>query len=237
VAELHGHRLQCYHLQAGRAERHELGGRVLEGGVILEEPELRVRAVTLDHGTPTLAYALEEAAHLNVRKERLVEDGLAAGPWLRELKTLVCRGELETIMTLPNGARDVVRAVAGRLLLERPGDKLVYATDFADTRANRRRIVELARGAHTLFCEAAFCETEVGQARATGHLTARACGEIAAEAGVGQLVPFHLSRRYERQPEIVLREVVAAFERIMVPDPLYELVFGDGGARAFTRGA
>lgn len=41
-------------------------------GLLLEEPSFRVRAVTLDHGTPVLAFAFETALRIRVRKERLI---------------------------------------------------------------------------------------------------------------------------------------------------------------------
>jgi ribonuclease BN (tRNA processing enzyme) len=62
----------------------------------------------------------------------------------------------------------------------------------------------------TLICEAVFCERDADHARYTGHLTARACGEIAAAAGVRQLIPFHFSPRYEGGAEDVYEEVAAA---------------------------
>ncbi|MGZ8215620.1 MAG: hypothetical protein ACXWTP_14100, partial [Methylosarcina sp.] len=68
-----------------------------------------------------------------------------------------------------------------------------------------------------LFCEASFLESDSDQARRTGHLTARACGEIATAADVKQLVPFHFSRRYETRPEAVYREVSAVCSRVVIP--------------------
>ena len=44
---------------------------------------LLLRAAVLDHGTPCLGFAVEEAAHLNVWRTRLEARGLPAGPWSR----------------------------------------------------------------------------------------------------------------------------------------------------------
>lgn len=44
----------------------------------------------------------------------------------------------------------------------------------------------------------------------------RACGEIAAAAGVRRLVPFHLSKRYDRRVGDVLNEVRRACPGIEV---------------------
>ena len=94
---------------------------------------------------------------------------------------------------------------------------MVYATDLADTKANRTALSALAHKADIFFCEASFLETDIEQARRTGHLTARTCGEIATCADVKQLVPFHFSRRYETKPEAVYLEISAACSRVIMP--------------------
>ncbi len=103
-------------------------------------------------------------------------------------------------MKLPDGSRRQAGELAAELLLIQPGKRLVYATDLADSEPNRERLVRFAWGAHTLFCEATFREQDRANARRNGHLTTRACGEIAATAEVGVLVPFHFSRRYQDDP-------------------------------------
>ena len=90
-----------------------------------------------------------------------------------------------------------------------PGQKLVYATDLADTAANRARLMALAQEANVLFCEAAFVAADAEPALRTGHLTARAGGEIAVAANVAARIPFHFSRRYQTEPERVYAEIRA----------------------------
>lgn len=66
--------------------------------------------------------------------------------------------------------------------------------------------------------QAPFLQRERAQAARTGHLTAdrarmwtaRACGEIAAAAGVARLVPFHFSRRHGAEPDAIYAEVMEA---------------------------
>lgn len=217
IAELHDDRLIRFTITAGDRSPSQAAGRDSHGGVLLDEPSFRVRAVTLDHGTPVLAFALEQPTLLNVRKERLAQEGLAPGPWLTALKRGIASGDDEGRVTLPDGRSGSVAALAEALIIARPGPKLAYATDLADTARNRERLVDLAGGAHTLFCEATFVEADAAQARRTGHLTARACGEIATAAAVTHLVPFHLSRRYEHEHERVYDEVRAVCSRVVVP--------------------
>jgi ribonuclease BN (tRNA processing enzyme) len=104
--------------------------------------------------------------------------------------------------------------LANELVLIRPGQKLAYATDLADTAQNRTCLETLAHHAHTFFCEAPFCQADAEQAARTGHLTARACGEIATAAAVERLVPFHFSRRYQDEPDRVYAEVQATCPRV-----------------------
>jgi ribonuclease BN (tRNA processing enzyme) len=118
---------------------------------------------------------------------------------------------------LPDDSEQPAGALADALILTSPGRRLVYATDLADTAENRARLQGLARNAHTLFLEAAFIEADEAQARKHGHLTARACGEIADAAGVARLVPFHLSRRYLDRPQVVYDEIKAVCPRVAVP--------------------
>jgi len=218
VAELHGATLRRCRLAPGLAEPLPLQPRAAAEGVLWAEPGFRVRAATLDHaGTPVLAFAFEPAAQFNVRKERLRARGLSPGPWLGELKELLRTGRGEASIALPDGSRASGTELAAELLLVSPGKRLVYATDLADTPANRSALVDLAHGAHSLFLEACFREAEAAQAARTGHLTTRACGEIASAAEVARLVPFHISRRYEAEPEQVYAEIASACPALVMP--------------------
>ena len=217
VAELHGEVLRRFRLQAGLAETQSLENKPVLDGVVLREPEFLVRAAVLDHGTPVLAFAFEPAFQINVRKEQLIGRQWAPGPWLNELKRHIAAGDRAARIALPEGRTATVEELAEELTLITPGANLVYATDFADTEANRRKVINLARDAHTLFCEASFLEEQRGQAARTGHLTARACGEIANETGTRYLVPFHFSRRYEERPWRIYDEIAAVCPRVVIP--------------------
>ncbi|MGI9336722.1 MAG: Clp1/GlmU family protein [Gammaproteobacteria bacterium] len=181
-------------------------------GLLVEEPWFRVRAVELDHGTPVLAFRMECAQQINIRKELLEERDWPPGTWLTRLKRCLHAGDLHARIELPNGQTASANELGQELAVFAPGPVLAYATDLADTRENRARLVSLAHGADTFFCEASFVHKDADKARGTGHLTATACGEIAAAARVRRLVPFHFSRRYELSPERVYQEVQCALQ-------------------------
>ena len=218
VRELHGDRLKCFHLQAGCTERQLLEEVEVVDGILLNEPGFRIRCVTLDHyGTPVIAYAFEPDKQINIRKDRLEARGLGPGSWLNELKqNLLCRNETAMIQ-LPDGSEASTRSLADELVLVMPGKKLVYATDLADTDSNRQQLIKLAKHAHTFFCEAAFIEADADYAARNGHLTTRACGEIATEAGVSRLVPFHFSRRYTDNPLQLYNEIKFYCTHVLMP--------------------
>ena len=207
-------------LQAGKPGRKALVDQPAHDGILLNDPGFMVRAVTLDHGISVLAFAFEASRQINVRKEQLERHRLNPGPWLTRLKRHILAGELDEKVILPDGRSDTVASLAAGLTLIRQGIKIVYATDFADTPENRMRLVGLAEAAHTLFCESTFSVREAEQARRTGHLTTRACAEIANQAKVDHLIPFHFSRRYERRPWEMYDEIAALCPRVVIPRPV-----------------
>jgi len=187
-------------------------------GIILDEENFLVRVAFLEHSIPCLAYAFEEKRHVNFMKNRLTELGVPVGPWLSELKAAVLRGDPEGTEIQPTDGRGAASdrsftlgELKERVLTLVPGEKVVYVTDTAFSDDNRRRIVELSRGADYLFIEATFLEADQVRARDRAHLTARQAGELAHAAGVARVFPFHFSPRYLGREQELRRELAAAF--------------------------
>lgn len=217
VNELHGGMLRSFRLQAGLSEVDTLDEVPVIDGVILQDSGFCIRAVALDHHTLVLAYAYEPEKEIKVRKDRLQVRNLEPGPWLGELKRCLLEENEDILITLPDGSEECAAVLAAELVLISVGKKLVYATDFGDTEANRQRLAALTAQAHTLFCEAYYLEKDRQLAMRHGHLTAHACGEIATQAGVARLVPFHFSPRYEKDPQALYDELNAACLRTVLP--------------------
>jgi ribonuclease Z len=217
ISELRDQKIRRYRIRAGQGKPDISGEEPAEEGVLLRDCAFQVRGTTLDHRTPVLAFVLEMKFDLNVRRERLAALGWTPGRWLSDVKAHIASGERDTMVALPDGTTQTAGRISDEILILRPGPKLAYATDLADTIQNRTRLQALAEGAHTFFCEAHFCEADIGQSVKTGHLTTRACGEIAAGAQVERLVPFHFSRRYEDDPARIYEEVSKRCSRTVVP--------------------
>ncbi len=191
----------------------DLGSGRLAGATIRAEETFRISTAVLDHRLPCLAFAIEEAQHANVWKNRLVERGLTVGPWVRDLKRAVVGGRPDDFpipVAAASGATTPLGALRD-LVTVTPGQKIAYVTDVADTPANRTKIVALARGADVLFIEAAFARADAAIAAERAHLTTAAAGAIARAAGARRIEPFHFSARYAGQEEQMVAEVMAAF--------------------------
>ncbi len=214
-------RLRCAQFRSRRRfEREILPERAAPEGVLLESPSFRVRTMPLaHHDIPSLAFAFEEGTHMNIWKNRLAALGLPTGPWLTQLKEQVRAGAPDTTRIrvhwrTRDGARDVMMslgALKSQVLQFVPGQRVCYVTDVADTPGNRETLASFLRGTDVLFIEAVFLEEDRQHAIRKAHLTARAAGEIAREAGVRLAVPFHFSPRYLGREEDLRREFEVAW--------------------------
>ncbi len=91
---------------------------------------------------------------------------------------------------------------------------IVYTSDTSFSA--KSKIVEFAKGADLLICEASLLET-YGFPEINSHLTARQAGIIAKEAKVKELMlthfwPEELPRRYVKEAKKELKKVIAARE-------------------------
>ena len=213
VGEVDGAQLRWTELRAGQRAQPR-GVTEATDGVVHREAGFLVRAAVLDHGIDVLAFRYEEADRLRLIEDRVRERGLAPGPWVGEVRRSILGGAPDDIVRIPGGLERPAGELAEALFEREPGQVIVYATDLADSPGNRAALTDLARGAHILLCEARFVDSDADRARETSHLTARACGEIARDAGVELLVPFHFSVRYSEKREAVYDEVAAIFPRI-----------------------
>ncbi|MEW6488551.1 MAG: ribonuclease Z [Thermodesulfobacteriota bacterium] len=177
------------------------------------EPAFAVWAAELDHQVPSLAFALEEPVHVNVSRPALEALGLAPGPWVRRLKEAVQAGEPpQTPIPLPGGGHGSLGTLeAAGAVLRTEGQKLAYVADCLWNAEGAGRAAALCRGAHVLYCEAAFLSRDGARARERYHLTAAQAGELARRAGAGELRIFHFSPKYRGREAELLAEAAEAF--------------------------
>jgi ribonuclease Z len=202
-----------------RFARRDESTTELEDGLLLAEPAFTVRCAVLDHRTPCLGFAVQEAMHVNVWRNRLEELGLAPGPWLKDVKRAVLAGAPDDTAIVARcldadggGERRLVLGeLRERALQVVPGQKIAYVTDVVGHAENVRRIARLAADVDLLYIEAMFLDADAADAARKFHLTARQAGAIAREARARIMVPFHFSPRYSAREAELRAEAQAAF--------------------------
>jgi ribonuclease Z len=173
----------------------------LEPGDAASFGEYAIHAFRTDHTASSLGFALMEADRLGrFDVAKALAAGVPNGPLFGRLH----RGE---DVELPDGT--VVRAddLVGDA---RPGRKLVYSADTRPCQAT----VDAADGADLLVHEATFGTDDGPRAVETRHSTAREAAEVAAEAGVRQLILTHFSARHSEQPGRLVAEARKVFAHV-----------------------
>jgi ribonuclease Z len=176
-----------------------------KGPAVLEDAFFRVEAAALDHKIVSMAYAVIERTHLNVRQGSLEAADLRPGPWLNVLKSAIRNHAPDaTPIEVAPGDRRPLAELRDALLDVTPGQKVAYAVDTLFSPANAERIIRLARDADLFYCESPFLDEDIDQATRRYHLTARQAGALARAARARRLNVFHFSPRYEgRYGELV----------------------------------
>ena len=175
--------------------------RAIEPGVIFKADDFQVRAFPVYHrGPDCYGFVFEEKAHRPFLPEKAEALGVPPGPLRRELVD-------GNPVRLESGKLVKPDEVLGETV---PGAKLVHVGDAGRT----DDILEHAHNSDALVVEATYLEEEREMAKEFAHLTARQGAELAVEAGVGQLLLTHVSRRYRESD--VLAEAQAIFPKVAV---------------------
>jgi ribonuclease Z len=194
----------------------------LEPNEELDRDGYRIAAFNVRHRVQAYGYALIEADRPGRFDEQAaIGLGVRAGPDFGRLQ----RGET---VTTEDGTAIAPEQILGET---RRGRKLVLSGDTAPCDMT----VAVAHGADLLVHEATFGDEEADRARETGHTTARAAAEVAAEAEVELLALTHLSPRH---PAGALRaEARELFDRTIVPRDFdrVDLPFPEKGAPVHVR--
>lgn len=180
-------------------------------GIVMKDAVYTVKAALLSHDIPCLGFSLEEDFHINIDKAALEELGLPVGPWLGAFKGMVReRATPDTIVRVDD--REISFSDLGHIATVTEGQKISYITDVSPEKENLHRIRELVRDSDTLYCEAYFLDEDKDRAVERHHLTAKMAGEIAREAGVGNLVLMHFSPKYKEETHRIKAEAMKEYK-------------------------
>ncbi|MCA9174285.1 MAG: hypothetical protein KDB14_07335 [Planctomycetales bacterium] len=184
-----------------------------DAGVLLDAPGHTIESIALKHHGISLAYLIREKPRKNIDMTALSAHGLRPGPWLQALKDDSQNGDVAVGGTSYSLER--LRELAVR---ESPGQSVAYVTDFLLDAETHERLVAWLSGCDVLVCEGQYLHQDLELAHRNHHATATLVGRLARDAGVGELVLFHLSERYTREEWLALRdECRAQFARAKFP--------------------
>ena len=174
-----------------------------------------VEALLMDHGTPSVAYIVRETPRVNVDAAKLTGLGLRPGPWLQKVRGPRA-DETETVEV--GGVARGVRELQNLLLTETAGESVAYLTDFLLDEAAAEKLGSALAGVSAVVCESQYRHADLELAIRNRHMTATQVAMLAKRAGVGKLVLFHLSDRYQPvQWKEMLAEAQAVFPATELP--------------------
>lgn len=183
--------------------------KVLKPGDAIKFKGYSVEAFRTFHSVPSVGYALKEDPKPGrFNKARALELGVPEGPLFSRLH----RGETVTV----NGKEIKSSEVVGE---PRPGRTIVYTGDTVASAS----FLSFLRDADVWISESTFGDDMVAKAEETLHSTAGSVAELAAKAGVKQLVLTHVSSRYSTDTAPLLEDAKKKFENVVVAEDFTEI--------------
>jgi len=162
-------------------------------GKLLDTEYYEIWGHILDHGIPTLAYALKEKDSWIIDKDSMQKMALAPGRWCASLKDPAIP---ESEKILIGEDTHILGDLRKKLLCNKKGEKIAYATDFFLREEPSDDLLEFLANSDTLVAECSYLHEDETLARKNYHQTSSTIGELARAAGVKKLILIHISPRY-----------------------------------------
>jgi ribonuclease Z len=156
---------------------------------------VHIYASILDHGTPSIAYKYMLPPRTQVDAERIKQDGLSEGAWIREVQLCEATGENRPISI--GGQQYLTRDLADKYLIPLESVAVGYLTDIAFSKENVAKLYKLFAGLSMLIGETSFLDDDRSRAFEKKHLTTKMTSLIAAAVGAKDFKPFHFSNIYK----------------------------------------
>ncbi|CAH0179743.1 Ribonuclease Z [Peribacillus sp. Bi96] len=188
----------------------------IEEGIVFEDEQFTVTAMSLDHGIYSVGYRIVEKERPgSLLVDRLLSEGVKPGPLFKALKN----GQ--------NVSLDDGRVLNGKDYLGAP-QKGRIITILGDTRVCSNALI-LAESADYLVHEATFSAAEAEMASAYYHSTTLQAAETALKAGAKHLILTHISSRYtvedserlKEESKAIFANTIMAEDLMAIRVPLY----------------
>lgn len=176
-------------------------------GKFFENDDFYLESMKMVHNTLCNAYCFVQKGERRIDKKKLKKSLLPQGPLLKKLKL----GKMVNYKGKKYNPKD--------LTFKEDDVKICFVLD---TKLNKK-IVPFVKDSNVFVCEATFEQGKEEMAREKYHLTSGQAAEIAKRAKVKKLVLTHVSQRYEKKLESVLKSATKIFKRSSLVDDLYEI--------------
>lgn len=192
------------------------GEQRLQGQVVYANDYLQIEAVLCDHKIPVLAFCCRERPSFAVDRQQLQRAGLAAGPWLGELKRRFYSGFVDgkPIHLWRHAGKDIIPGTApdaARLYraICRPtlAASIGYISDVGYSPENLARLTPLLKGVSVLVAECTFLREDVAKARRSCHLCTRDLNQLLDRLRPAYFLPMHLSKTYNGRCQQLYQEL------------------------------
>ena len=173
--------------------------------VIYQTRHLKVEAEICDHKIPVLIFRLTETRAFLLDRQRLLEENLLPGPWLKDLEKRFYAGNWNTgpveVWKVTNGGYtietvDNAEALYRKICRDVSPDSIGYISDVGMTPENLGRVCDLMSGVTLLVSECTFLAEDEEKARISSHLCTTDLNRISRLISPSLLLPMHLSKAY-----------------------------------------
>ncbi len=173
--------------------------------IIYQTRHLKVEAEICDHKIPVLIFRVTEARPFLIDRQRLHEEKLLPGPWIKELEKRFhdncwecgpievwkAAAEDHTVETI-----DDAEALYQTICCNVPSASIGYICDIGMTHENLSQVCDLLSGVTLLVSECTFLAKDKEKARISAHLCTTDLNQISRQVKPDLLLPMHLSKSY-----------------------------------------
>jgi len=178
----------------------------LDRGKFFEHKKFYLEAFPVKHSAASLAYSFTEKDRIRIDKKKIKMLGLK-GPIIGELQ----RGKDITFNGKKIKAKDITYSKKGKKVA------VVMDTEFCPA------CIEAAKNADLLITESTYTNELADKAKAYQHLTAGQAGTIAKKAKAKVLYLTHISQRFDRNPEVVLKDAKKVFRNTKIAEDFMKI--------------
>jgi ribonuclease Z len=171
-------------------------------GKFLNTEDFTLEASAMNHGISCNAYSFILKEKIKINKDKLEKFNISPGPLLQKLKQgkdIVCEGKTYSV---------------NQLTYKEKMKKISFVFDTIYD----KKIASFVKNSDLLICESQFSPEEESKAREFKHLTSKQAAQIAKQSKSKKLILTHISQRYSKTPEEILKQARLVFKNSNLVD-------------------